>query len=454
MSVEAFVVAALVEEGSPKKAYQANVSSDDFTIYDDEFKWLERRAEIRKPINKRIFLERFPDFEWTPPKEEVKELLEELKSECAYRDFRALLDIADSDLTPDNVIEIAGATREKLGNVLRLTSPHSDVFVGADYEQQLAHIDKLRKLRAAGEQVTIQTGIENIDHHWDGLVPGRLIVVLARPGEGKSYLLAKFAWEAKKRGYRVGFFSPEMSAFEHRCRIHTMASADPEVQQILGLQNSFRNRALMRGYGFPLKRYKKFLKWFASTPGEVVILTQMYRRQKMTPGYIESKIDDLGLDLVIVDPLYKLRPPRRRGNKVEELQDITDSIEDMAETYNIPIVISNQAGRHLGRADAAPGRDSSFGSDAPVQEGDHVIGVLYDEEEHMLFLSCSKSRFGSKFNVKFKFYPNIGLMKELTPVKGDEYLNGHHDDFDEERLREMSIWTPDSEEDESEVRPR
>ncbi len=447
MSVESFVIAALIEEGSPKKAYQANVSLDDFTIYDDEFKWIERRTETRKPINKRIFLERFPDFEWTPSKEDTVELIEELKTENAYRDFRAVLDIADTELTPDNVVDIAGRTREQLSHVLRLTSPHADVFVGADYEQQLTQIERLREMRRQGEQVTIQTGIENIDHHWDGLVPGRLIVTLGRPGEGKSYLLAKFAWEAKKRGYRVGFFSPEMSAFEHRCRIHTMASADTMVQEALGLRASFRNRALMRGEGFPLKRYKKFLKWFSNTPGEIIILTQMYRREKMTTGYIESKIEDLELDLVIIDPIYKLRPPRRRGNKVEELQDITDAIEDMAETYNIPIVISNQAGRHLGRADATPGRDSSFGSDAPVQEGDHVIGVLYDEEEHMLFLSCSKSRFGQKFNVKMKFYPNIGLMKELTPVKDDEYYNGH-EEADEEKLRELLDSTKELVEDE------
>jgi hypothetical protein len=49
---------------------------------------------------------------------------------------------------------------------------------------------------------------------------------------------------------------------------------------------------------------------------------------------------------------------------------------------------------------------------------------------------CTKSRFGGNFRVEVAFWPNIGKMVDITPIKGD-YFNGHDDDFTEEKLREL-----------------
>jgi hypothetical protein len=181
----------------------------------------------------------------------------------------------------------------------------------------------------------------------------------------------------------------------------------------------------MEGHGFNIKAYKRFLEYInEEISGEINLFTKKWRLGKMSPGFIESRIEELGLDMVIVDPIYKLRSPRRRSVRHEELQDTVDAVQDMCETYNIPIIITNQAHRLQGNARGdAPHKDSSFGSDAPAQESDHVIGVKHFEEERKLVLRCTKNRFGGNFRADVVFWPNVGKVQDVTELRTD-YFNG------------------------------
>jgi len=156
----------------------------------------------------------------------------------------------------------------------------------------------------------------------------------------------------------------------------------------------------------------------------------------MTPAFIESRIDDLGIEMIVVDPIYKLKPVQRRALKHEEIADLIDSLQDIAKAFNIPAVVANQAHRQQGNRGDAPHKDQSFGSDAPVHEADHVIGVKYFSEERKLILRCTKSRFGDDFRVDVRFHPNIGIMEDITPIRGS-YFNGRSEGFGENDLEDL-----------------
>src|SRR4029077_1454104 len=219
--------------------------------------------------------------------------------------------------------------------------------------------------------------------------------------------LGKIAVEGAWAGYRWGLFSPEMTEHHHRCRMGTLWSGKREIQEALGLKGAFRNRALKDGRGFNLKSYTRYLAWLeANVKGEVILFNRKYQRSKMSVSYIESRIEDYGLDGIIVDPIYKLKPPRRRGNRWEELGEIVDSLTDISLAFNIPVVMSNQANRaYLGGRGQAPDKDSSFGSDAPVQEADCVLGVKHFSEERTLQFRCTKNRHGEPFKFNMHFVP-------------------------------------------------
>lgn len=162
----------------------------------------------------------------------------------------------------------------------------------------------------------------------------------------------------------------------------------------------------------------------------------------MTPSYMESKIDDLGLELVFADPIYKLAPSERssRANSWERIQAITDELQMMAESQNIPVVCSNQAHRQMGNRGDAPTKDNSFNSDAPAMEADHVVGVKHISDERKLILRCTKNRFGQDFRVDLKFLPNIGIMEDVSFDPSASYYNGAEDGMEDkvkEAVREL-----------------
>lgn len=435
MSVEAFVIASCVEEGSPKKALQAGISGEDFQLHDEEFGWLISQTESKRPINWRRFQQEFPEFERVIPNERLQDLCDELKREAGYNAFVAAIDQVADGLSPETVIEQAEFMREITGNIVRQHSPVNDVMM-SDHKAYLQRVKNLGMLRENGIPPGIPTGIKTLDVHWGGLQNGRAILVLGRPGDAKSMLQAKFCVSCFMDGRRAGLFSPEMNEDEHRARIATLLTALPEVREALGLTGAFRNRALMEGTGFNYKTYKRFWEWFDEQPGEIALFNRANRRQKMSPAYIDSKVGDYGLELVIADPIYKMRSGVKGLKGWEELQAITDMLVDMGEIHSIPIVMSNQAQRNQGNRGDAPHKDNSFNGDSPVQEADHVIGVKNISEEKKLILRCTKNRFGQDFRVDCKFVPNVGILEDVS-YRDFDYYNGHEDGSDEDMKKNI-----------------
>lgn len=426
MSVEAYVLAAIVEEGSPKKAFQAGVLKSDFQMYDEEWDWIITQVECKRKINWRRFQQAFPDFERVVPDERLQELCEELKAESAFTAISSAMEQVQEEMTPENVIEKASFLHEILTDALRMHSPVNDVMM-SDHADYMRRMKELMLLRENGIAPGIPTGIRTLDEYWGGLQNGRAILVLGRPGDAKSMFQAKLCASAFMDGRRGGLFSPEMNEDEHRARVATLLTALPEVQEALNLKKAFRNRDLMDGKGYNYKTYRRFWQWYQEQPGEIVLFNRQNRRQKMTPTYIESKVTDYGLEYVVADPIYKLKSGRRDLRGWEELQAITDLLCDMAEVHSIPVVMSNQAQRHTGNRGDAPHKDQSFNGDAPVQEADHVIGLKHVKDEKKLVLRCTKNRFGEDFRVDLKFVPNVGIMEDVSNTNGNGYYSGNED---------------------------
>jgi replicative DNA helicase len=425
MSVENFVIAGVVEEGSPKKALQAGIVPTDFAMCEEEWMWILGQVEKKQVINWRKFQAEFPDFERVISNERLQDLCDDLKRESGYNSLVSAIDEVSERLSPDTVVESAEFLREITTDIVRQYSPQNDVML-SETDEYLRKMKDLLLLRENGEIPGIPTGIQSLDVHYGGMMDGRCILVLGRPGDAKSMLQAKMAVSAFLDGRRGGLFSPEMNEHEHRARIATLLSALPEVQEDLGLKKAFRNRALLDGTGYNYKTLRRFWKWYEEQPGEIVLFNRTNRRQKMSPAYIDSKIGDYGLEYVIIDPLYKMKSGVKGMKGWEELREITDQVCDIAEIHNIPVIMSNQAGRNLGNRGDAPHKDSSFNGDSPVQEADHVVGVMYQEDEHKLVLRCTKNRFGQNFRVDCRFWPNIGILEDVSRIDRSHY-NGSED---------------------------
>lgn len=437
MSVEALTIASLVEDGAPalRALYSQGVTSQDFPIYSEEFEWVERRITRKKTINWRVFKQRFSDFDKVVPSESIKDLASELKEERAFEEVNALMSSMSERLEKDTALDLAVEAREILSRITRSHSPMSDALL-EDWKDDIEELKRHIRLAKAGAPIGLKTGFAHLDHHWGGLLPGQSILVLGRTGEGKSLKTTAIALNAKLQGANVGLFSPELSKWEVKARVHTLASAKKDIQQAVGLERSFRNRALLFRQNVPVKKYERFCEYFESLPGKMHLLAGTHRAEQMTVGFIEDRIVELGLDLVVIDPIYLLKPVRVwKDNPYATVGSIAEAIEGLAERYNIPVLMTNQAHRQGGAQGDAPHKDRSFGSDLPAQLADYVLGVKHISDENRMICRCTKSRFGQEFRYEIDLYANTGVVRERTPLSGN-YFNGH-EDVDEEELREV-----------------
>lgn len=440
MSAEAILLSKLVEEGAGalRQVYTHGIGANHFTIYRNEFAWVESRVSRRKPINRRTFREAFPDFEWTPTRDEaVPDLALELKEEVALAEMTALIATLSEEANKDNVLSLALQAREKLTEITRAHSPVSDVDLD-EWQHTIKEMRQGQILAAQGKRLGFLTGIDHIDVHWGGLNPGQFIEILGRSGQGKSYFLTIVAWMVRQlNGARVGIFTPELSEHEVKCRYHTIASADKKIQATLGLQRSFRNRALMDRNGFNLKSYQGLCEYLVTLPGCMRLLSGTGMHEKMSVAYIEDRIIEHNLDFAIVDPIYLLKPVRiARGSDSswQETAWVAEALHEVTERLNVPIMFSNQS--HLTGADA-PGMDQSFGAKALVHLGDYVLGVMFLSSENRAVLKASKSRFGVPFRCEMQMIPNTGHWKVETPIIGNIY-NSQRDEGDEEELKKVA----------------
>jgi len=440
MSAEALTIAAVVQEGAPalRKLYASGVSINDFPIYEEEFRWIENRLGRRKPVNRRIFRERFPDFEWAPPREPIEDLAVSLREERALEEVTAILTTMADEVTKDNALDIATQMRERLAVVTRKHAPLADIDLD-EWEMVIEEMRQGQILAKQGMSLGVLSHDPFIDFHLGGWLPGQFIEILGRTGEGKSYKMTAFGWAAKQQGRKVGLFSPEQNAHETRCRYHTLASADKKVKADLGLKHSFRNRALMFRTGFNLKSYQALCEYLREMPGRFHLLAGAGMQDQMSVGYIEDRIVELELDLVLVDPIYLLKPVRvhHQGNNWQETVWIAESLHRLSERYQVPILFSNQA--HEGdslRAQAdAPHKSGGFGGKALGHLSDYVMGVKHVSNERRMIVRCSKSRFGSAFRYEYFFDANTGATK--YPEAPDVDYFDVDDDIDEDEFERL-----------------
>lgn len=429
MSAEALLLSAIVDEGTNalRKVYAAGVSADHFVVYDEEFQWVERRAARKKPITLRALKEQFSDFEYQRAKgETIDDLVDELRREVALAEMNEIITSLAEQTNKDNVLENLVEARERITAVTRAHSPMGDVDLDADVDGVIEEMRQGQLLARNGQSLGILTRIPQIDYYMGGLMPGQFIGLNGRTGSGKSYVLMKLGWAARKQGLNVGLFSPEFNAHEVRCRYHTLASADKDVQAACGLERSFRNSLLMRRTEFSLASYRRLLDYLHEMQGSYHLLCGSGQKDQMSVGYIEDRLIEYQLDLVLVDPIYLLKPVRlhREGNVYQEVAWIAEHLHRLGEQYEVPIVFTNQA--HLdGNKGDAPNLKDSFGAKSLLHISDWVLAVQHMSEENKLVVKANKGRFGETFRFTATFVADSGYFEMETPPPTG-YRNGSH----------------------------
>ena len=206
----------------------------------------------------------------------------------------------------------------------------------------------------------LSTGWADLDHYVNGLRPGQLAIVGARPSVGKSVIAANLAAHACKVGVGVHFASLEMTRREVMQR---MLSAHATVD--LGrLMNHKLDDGDWARLGKKSPDVSSWPLWVDEAQSQSLL--QLRARARTTARR-------LPLGLIVVDYLQLMAPRDRRVPREQQVGEISEGLKGLAKELHVPVVALAQVNRgSADRTDKRPLMSDLRESGRIEADADHV----------------------------------------------------------------------------------
>ncbi|MEU6151076.1 replicative DNA helicase [Actinosynnema sp. NPDC047251] len=213
-----------------------------------------------------------------------------------------------------------------------------------------------------GSSLGIPTGFADLDELTNGLHPGQMIIVAARPGVGKSTLGLDFARSCSvKHGLTSAIFSLEMSKTEIVMR---MLSAEAKIR--LG---DMRGGRMSDDDWTRLARRMSEISEAPMFVDDSPNLTMMEIRAKARR--LKQRHD---LRLVIVDYLQLMSSGKRSESRQQEVSEFSRNLKLIAKELEVPVIAISQLNRGPEqRTDKRPQLSDLRESGSLEQDADMVI---------------------------------------------------------------------------------
>jgi replicative DNA helicase len=275
------------------------------------------------------------------------------------------------------------------------------------------NFERLEKIFREGKSITgVSTGYTELDKLLSGLQPSELLILAARPSQGKTALALNFAENISIRAGRpVAFFSLEMSKESLLQRL--VAS----VAQIDA--HKFRSGHLSRE---DWRRMTEALGTISNAPlwiddaGSTSVLEIGAKARRLKR--------EKGLSLVVVDYLQLITGRGRFGNRQEEVSSISRALKGLAKELQIPVLVLSQLTRAPEREERGPQLSDLRESGAIEQDADVVMFIYRPhwskmdaspEERDQAEIQVAKQRNGPTDKVRFVFRSRLTRFEEAAP---------------------------------------
>jgi replicative DNA helicase len=278
-------------------------------------------------------------------------------------------------------------------------------------------IDRLEQLSKGDKTVTgTPSGFRDLDAMTGGFQPGNLIMIAARPGMGKSAMVANIAEHvAAKQGQAVALFSLEMSEAELAHRFIAARARIPSDKLRQGRVSARDWPSVVRA----CNELEQAPLWIDdSSDLGLLDLRAKARRLHASEG---------GLGLVIVDYIQLMRPEDPRANRVEQVGQMSRGLKILARELSVPVIGISQLSRAPEqRPDKRPMLSDLRESGNLEQDSDIVAFIYredyYDREEAeepgIAELIVGKHRNGPTGTVKLVFLEHYPKFADRAREEG------------------------------------
>ena len=266
----------------------------------------------------------------------------------------------------------------------------------------------------------VPTGLSGLDEMTGGLRKSDLIILGARPSQGKTALALNIAHHAAVNcGFPVAVFSLEMSRYTLCQRMLSFSAMVNAEKLSTGYVERNKWPDLTRESG----RLEKAPLYIDDTPG--LSITEIRMRSRRLAGELKKQGKELGL--IVIDYLQLVRGSDRRAeNRQQEVSEISRMLKDLARTLNVPVLALSQLSRkneEKGRVGQKP-QLSDLRESGSIEQDADVVALIHREwyydktdttKQNKATLIIAKQRNGRVGDVHLAFFPEYVLFTNPAP---------------------------------------
>lgn len=272
-----------------------------------------------------------------------------------------------------------------------------------------------KQAKQAKEGIDVPTGFRELDDVTNGLQPGQLVLIAARPGLGKSTLALDFARaSALRANVPTVFFSLEMSASEIS-------------QRLLAAETSVPLSVIRKSKELSAEGWKR-INSVQARIGETPLYID--DSPNLTLSEIRAKCRRLkahrGIKLVIIDYLQLLTSGKKVENRQQEVSEFSRSLKLLAKELDVPIVALSQLNRGPEQSQDKRPLLSHLRESGSLEQDADIVLLLHRERQteqsqntNDAEILIAKHRNGEMRDLKVNFeghYSRFSDMAESGPV--------------------------------------
>ncbi len=264
----------------------------------------------------------------------------------------SLRDAYDQSLPGIELVERLQAESFRMGSMTKRTTTVSlnDAIMDA-----MVEMDRQSK----GDKMGIPFGLADLDNATGGLHAGEFAILAARPSVGKTSLAANIAEDAGRRGIGSLFFSLEQSRLELARR---MIGGAADVNS-----HSIRQGRLARDQTERIMVAANDLR-----PLPIWINDNPYQRLPSILSVTRRVCSKESIGLIVIDFL-QLIDVEKRGNRNEQIGEISRGLKLLAREVSLPVLCLCQMSRSVEQSDRKPRLSDLRDSGEIEQTADTVI---------------------------------------------------------------------------------
>lgn len=375
-------------------------------LYGDEWDFIKNYyTDYREIPPPDVFYEKYPNVDQINTEAVMEFYIEEVHKAKAKREMSDLLMNAGTELRDKGPFSVINNLSRELARLGRDTRMVRDLDLVSNADERLATLRERIDIRKSGRTTLgVPSGIRKLDESFGGFMKGDFVVIMGWTGSLKSWLALYMAINAWKQGFRVLYFSLEMSGEQLGYRMDTLLGS-----------GMFSHTELTFGLNEDPAFFDRYKTW----QGDIMrdkhpfVVCSNEDLDEINQNTVLAKIDQWKPDICILDYHQLFDDASGAMGETEKTKNLSKAFKRIAIKTGVPIVditSVTQEKKDLGQS--PPNLSDMAWSKQLAYDSDLTLALCKHGEN--LNVVSRKTRRGKEFEFWLEWDVDKGLVKEIS----------------------------------------